>query len=99
MNIARRRNHVFAVSPVPPLSANEKLAVVNKFHQQKKKPPVSSIPPSQIVLTPVQTIQGGSYVGGVGYWDPKLGAVTVSGSVSSSCYVQFNFVGLASGTY
>jgi len=94
----RRSSIPVGVSIIPPLSAKEKLAAVNNFHEHNKKKHVSSVPPSQVVLTPAQPVQGSNCAQVTGIWNPIMRAVYLMGNSGQSLTFLFPVL-VASATY
>jgi len=80
-----------------PLTNQAKVAAINTLLLKCNKAPVTYVPPSQIVLTPAQPVQGPNFFGLQGEWWPADQAVYLDGHDSD--YLFFNFPALAQGTY
>jgi hypothetical protein len=83
---------------VAPLSPQIKLAIINAMLQKNQRRLMSSVPSSQIALTPAQPYQGPNWLILKGYWDPSSQVAAVNADGLDCLVLSFPFL-VVSATY
>jgi hypothetical protein len=82
----------------PPLSPQVKLAIINAMLQKNQRRLLSSVPPSQIMLTPAQAAQGAGSLVLQGIWTSQPPSIVMLRG-NNQDNLTFMFCGLTQGTY